>query len=203
MRRTAIVGLVLLAVIAGAAAANARPSLHERTSIPAALDPCAVYRSGSITDSKILGGTKRLFDRDASIYQVCNGFGAPDTSGFHLTVGMQCALVAAAAAYAGPPLTMGVDRVCSAQSISAAFASGGWINGLKTGAKTLACGTFSDVFAGGGCAVCCRGSYRDGAWRGRGRGRDLEGANRRDASRLWWRAHCASDRNWGKAGGEA
>lgn len=113
--------------------------------------PCSVYASGTITDSKLLAGTgtRRLFDRNASIYQVCSGFGAPDTSGFHLTAGMQCALVAAAATYAGPPLTMGIDHVCSAQGIASAFADGGWLNGLKQTVESTACGWFSDVFAGG------------------------------------------------------
>jgi hypothetical protein len=146
----ALAGLPSAAATAPVSSASAATAAGSSRALANGANPCAAYLSGRITDSKFLAGkaTRRLFDRDASIYQVCNGFGAPDVSGFHLTAGMQCALVAAAAAYAGPPLAMGVDHVCSAQSISAAFADGGWINGLKSGARSVACGWFSDVFAG-------------------------------------------------------
>jgi hypothetical protein len=150
VRALGTVASMLLALALLPVASSAQLLSHQSGRSVRVVHPCAAYVSGTIKASKFLAGraTRRVFDRDASIYQVCEGFGAPDTSGFHLTVGMQCALVAAAAAYAGPPLTMGVDHVCTAQSIASAFADGGWLNGIKQSARAAACGWFSDVFAG-------------------------------------------------------
>lgn len=88
-------------------------------------------------------GGKTVYDRAASLYQACEGFGL-DSSGFHLTPAMQCAIIAAAATYGGPVASAGVATGCSAGHVYDAYKSHNWL-GL---AKTAACGYFGDIFAG-------------------------------------------------------
>jgi NAD(P)H-binding len=57
------------------------------------VDPCiGSYPRPSVT-KKILGGHEEIFDRTASLYSVCAGFGAPEN--LVLTPEMECALIAA------------------------------------------------------------------------------------------------------------
>jgi len=109
-------------------------------------DPCILrYPSGVQRTTKISGGAQTLYDRQASLYQVCEGFGAPEHVGFTLTPSMQCALIAAAATYGGPVVNAGVSRGCDAGSIYNAYRSGDWLGA----AKSYGCGYFSTIFAGG------------------------------------------------------
>jgi hypothetical protein len=108
-------------------------------------DPCrSRYPAGQVTESKFLRGTRQVFDREAGLYQVCEGFGAPDTAGFTLTPTQQCAIIAAAATFRGPVVSAGVSHGCEAGEIVTDFRGHHWL-GL---AKDVGCGYFSDIFAG-------------------------------------------------------
>ena len=95
--------------------------------------------------SKVLGGTATSFDRVASLYQVCEGFGAPDVGGLllSLTPAMQCAIIAAVAVWRGPVVNKGVSLGCKAGGIVSALQNGNWLGT----AKSVGCGYFSDIFA--------------------------------------------------------
>lgn len=58
---------------------------------------------------------------------------------------MKCALLAAAATFAGPPRAIAANRLCQAQSIVDALRTGDWLDALPS----AACGHFADIFAGG------------------------------------------------------
>jgi len=109
-------------------------------------DVCRLrYPSGIERTTKIRFGRQTLFDRQASLYQVCSGFGAPDHVGFKLTPAMQCALIAAAATYGGPVVNKGVSTGCTGGDIVNAYSSGDWLGAVTS----YGCGYFSDIFAGG------------------------------------------------------
>jgi hypothetical protein len=109
-----------------------------------ATDPChSRYPTGRTKTIKISGGTAEVFDRQASLYQVCEGFGAPDSSQFRLTPTMQCAIIAAAATFGGPIVSAGVSKGCSAGSIVTDLRTGNWLGAVKS----VGCAYFSDVFA--------------------------------------------------------
>lgn len=95
----------------------------------------AAYPSGASTANK---GTV-TYDREASLGQVCSGFGLGDAQ---VTPGMRCALIASAAVFdkntAAP-----TNRLCDAREVVQAFETGDWIGT----AKTLACGAFGSLFA--------------------------------------------------------
>jgi hypothetical protein len=134
----AAMALVVLPLSAAAASPPARTLAGTRH-----LDPCLLrYPSGL---QKAVGRTT-LFDRQASLYQVCAGFGAPVS--VTLTPAMKCAIIAAAATYAGAVVNAGVSKGCAAADIAAAFRSGRWLNAVRQGLKGTACGYFSDIFAG-------------------------------------------------------
>jgi hypothetical protein len=107
------------------------------------LDPCiGAFAGGHRTTSKKLGGEETVFDRTESLYQVCAGFGAPE--GLDLSPEMKCSLIAAAATFAGGPVSHGVDTACDTLAIADALQTGDWL-GVSAG---KACGYFSEVFAG-------------------------------------------------------
>jgi len=109
-------------------------------------DPCiSRYPSGKQKTRHVFGGSETDYDRQSSLYHVCEGFGAPDAFHFTLTPTMQCALIAAAATYGGPIVNVGVSRGCDLVSIASALGSGNWLGAVSG----KACGYFSDVFAGG------------------------------------------------------
>ena len=107
--------------------------------------PCTSrYPSGVRNTTKGSITTTTSFDRQASLYSVCEGFGVPTTGGFQLTPTMQCAIIAAAAAYGGGPVvSQGVSDGCEAGEIAEHLQSGRWLGGVAS----LGCGFFSDVFA--------------------------------------------------------
>ncbi len=108
------------------------------------LSPCMeMYPNGFQSSTDIFGGTEMNWDREASLYQVCEGFGAPE--GLSLSPSMQCALIAAAATYGGPVISEGISRGCQAGSIISDLESGQYLNG----AASVACDYFGQVFATG------------------------------------------------------
>jgi hypothetical protein len=108
-------------------------------------DPCAVYDGGTSTTKKVFGGTERDFDRMASLYTVCGGFGFPED--LQLTLGMKCAVISAAAVVAGgelaDPALKTFEQVCSATDTLQQLASGEWA-GVAGG---LACSAFGSLFS--------------------------------------------------------
>ena len=136
-----VAAALLLAPAASAVHASAPQSLRRAQ----AADPCQTrFPSGQITDSKFLGGSRRVFDRQASLYQVCEGFGAPESLKVKLTTAQKCALIAAFAVWGGPSVDAAdVSHVCGAVGVISAYRSGGWLGA----AKSFACGFFSDIFA--------------------------------------------------------
>jgi hypothetical protein len=105
-------------------------------------DPCTTaYPNFSPKSSKAFGGKQTLYSRSDSLYFVCAGFGAPED--LTLTPEMECALIAAGATFAGPPINVQADAACNVVAIADAYRSGDWL-GLAAG---QACGYFSDVFA--------------------------------------------------------
>lgn len=105
------------------------------------------YPSGQTHTVKVRGGTNTVYDRQASLEQVCLGFGAPE--GLQLTPGMSCALIAAAATYGGPAVNAGTSKLCDTTAIASGYESDGWAGVSSSLASDKACGYFSDVFAGG------------------------------------------------------
>jgi hypothetical protein len=142
--RIAAAGLGAALVTLAVAAASPRPAAAA-PAVAYAADPCASrYPAGASQTIKISHGTSETFDRSASLYQVCEGFGAPDSAAFKLTPAMQCALIAAAAVYGGPVVAEGTSVGCEVGSIGSELASGHFLGA----AKGVVCGFFSDVFAG-------------------------------------------------------
>ncbi|MCU1281935.1 MAG: putative cell wall-binding domain [bacterium] len=114
------------------------------SSQPVRVDAClAIYGSGSQATHGIFGGTETDYDRVASLYQQCEGFGAP--AGLNLSAEMKCALIAAAAAYAGFPTNQAAKSVCDALGVVDTITNGGWL----TSGADYACGLFSEAFATG------------------------------------------------------
>lgn len=105
------------------------------------------YPSGEMRTVRVKGGTETLYDRQASLKEVCEGFGAPE--GLHLTAGMSCALIAAAAVWGGPQVNAGASALCDSTAIVDGYDSGGLVGLSSSVAQEKACGYFSDVFAGG------------------------------------------------------
>jgi hypothetical protein len=108
------------------------------------LDPCiTAYPNTRRHSKKIFGGHEEIYDRAASLYNVCAGFGAPEDLSY--SPEMKCALVAAAATLAGPPASFRADQACEAVAIAEAYRTGNWLG--WAGGK--ACNFFGQVFAGG------------------------------------------------------
>lgn len=112
------------------------------------LDPCiTAYPRGKRYTKEIFKGHEEIYDRVASLYQVCSGFGAPEDLDF--SPEMKCALVAAAATFAGPPVSIQADQACNVLEYANAFSSGNWLS-LASG---KACGYFGEALAGAGGIV--------------------------------------------------
>jgi hypothetical protein len=110
----------------------------------ATLPPCMeAFGNGTQSSTGIFGGTEMNWDREASLYQVCEGFGAPE--GLTLSPSMQCALIAAAATYGGPVINVGVTTGCQVGSVASDIASGNYLGG----AAGLACDYFGEIFSTG------------------------------------------------------
>jgi hypothetical protein len=118
------------------------------------------YPSGQIHTVGVRGGTETVYDRQASLEDVCAGFGAPE--GLKLTPGMSCALIAAAAVWGGPAVNAGSSDLCDSTAIVDGYASGGWAGASSSAAEEEACGYFSDVFAGGAGAVAAGAAAETG-----------------------------------------
>lgn len=112
---------------------------------PGSRDIClSAYRNGGTQRThSIFGGSETIYDRTASVYQVCGGFGAPDSMQY--SPAMQCALIAAVATYGGPVVNKGVAWGCTAGSVIEDFRQGDWLGA----AAGFACGFFAEVFAEG------------------------------------------------------
>lgn len=107
-------------------------------------DPCFVrYGATGFSSTSVVGGWQRDWDRNGSLYQVCEGWGAPEAVEF--SPEMKCAVISAAATYGGPPLSYSVSRACDIAGVSHAL----WVTkdwkGLAAG---QVCGYFSELFAG-------------------------------------------------------
>ena len=121
------------------------------------LDPCvASYPNTRTITTDQFGGEKKVYDRAASLYQVCAGFGAPEA--LDLTPGMKCALIGAAATFAPPAVSSGADLACETTAVVNAYRSGDWA-GYAAG---QACGYFSKVFAGAAGVVAAGASSPTG-----------------------------------------
>jgi hypothetical protein len=134
------------------------PATGGSSSAPPFPDPCiARYRDGGIeTTHSIFGGSETDYDRTSSLYHQCEGWGAPE--GLQLTYQMKCALIAAAATYAGPPVNIAASNVCEYGSAAIDFAQKDWLGA----AGDVACGFFSDVFATGVGILAAGGSSESG-----------------------------------------
>lgn len=121
------------------------------------LDPCvASYPNTRTITTDQFGGEKKVFDRAASLYQVCAGFGAPEA--LELTPAMKCALIGAAATFGPPAVGSGAKLACETTAIVNAYRSGDWA-GYAAG---QACGYFSEAFAGAAGVVAAGASSPTG-----------------------------------------
>jgi hypothetical protein len=107
------------------------------------IDPCLSYPPGHRLTKKFFGGHQEIYDRAESLFQVCAGFGAPE--GLNLSPEMKCALIAAGATFAGAPIAGETNTACNTVDIVNGMSNGDWLGP----AAGLACGYFSDIFAGG------------------------------------------------------
>jgi von Willebrand factor type A domain len=109
------------------------------------LDPCIeTYSTWPPKKVKKRFGEESIFDRSTSLFYVCAGWGAPDLD---YTPTMECALIAAAATFGGPPVKTAkkvIRRACDVVSVADAYRTGNWL-GIPKG---KACGFFADVVAG-------------------------------------------------------
>jgi hypothetical protein len=139
-RRGLAVGLLGLIAILAIGVSSAAAKRAGRAA-EAGADVCQLrYPSGV---QKTVGRTTR-YDRQASLYQVCEGFGSPADSGFTLTPTQQCAIIAAAATYGGPVVDAGVSTGCETGDVIGQLAGHHWLGA----AKTVGCAYFTDIFAG-------------------------------------------------------
>ena len=121
------------------------------------LDPCiTAYPHIQLSSKKIFGGHEEIYDRAASLYNVCAGFGAPE--GLNFSPEMKCALVAAAATFGGPPLSFSAEKACNVLSYAEAFRTGNWLGA----AAGEACGYFGDTFAGAAGIVAAGATSESG-----------------------------------------
>ena len=107
------------------------------------LDPCIESFPGPVKSqkSKAFGGTKTVFDRASSMYQVCAGWGLPD--GVQLKPEMQCAMIAGMATFGGPPFGWVTNKACNVIDVANKLRGGDWLGA----AKGAACGYFAEMFA--------------------------------------------------------
>jgi hypothetical protein len=106
-------------------------------------DPCiTVYGSGVQTTHNIFGGSETDYDRTASLFQQCEGFGSPDDREY--SPEMKCALIAATGIVMGYPANVTTKDACDALGFADAVANGGWVSA----AGGWACDLLSEAFAG-------------------------------------------------------
>jgi hypothetical protein len=105
---------------------------------PKSNDPCFAIGTGTWTDRAIFGGTETRYDRTASLYLQCEGFGAPD--GLTYSPAMKCAMMAAVAALGGLHEAGGI---CDALGLVDNIGRGDWMGAVNG----LACSMFADGFA--------------------------------------------------------
>jgi hypothetical protein len=111
-------------------------------------DTCMrLYPHINQTTAKVTGGTATSYDRAASLYQVCEGFGSPSQTA--MPPAMKCAVIAAIATFGGEAVSGSVDKMCEAQAVLNDLSSGPWWDAAGNYAKGEACGYWSDLFARG------------------------------------------------------
>jgi hypothetical protein len=133
--------VLLLGVLAGLGFAVVPPAA---SAAARSTDVCRpLGEAGETSYHHVTGGSRTTYDREASLFHVCEGFGAPDD--VHFSPQMKCALLAAAATFGGPPVNVATDRLCDAVAIGDAYRSGNWLGA----AAGHTCGYFAEVFAGG------------------------------------------------------
>lgn len=130
----------------GETSSTEQPHPSSQPSTPSHTDPCAeAYPGAEQHSADQFGGHQTNANRQMSLYQVvCGNFGAPADLDF--SPAMKCALIAAAATYGGPEVSIPANRACRAADILDAYESNDWL-GYGQGE---ACDFFSDVFATGG-----------------------------------------------------
>lgn len=105
-------------------------------------DVClAAYGPGQQSSHSIFGGGETDYDRAASLYQACEGFGAP----IGYSVPMKCAIIVAAATLGGPPFNALGHDVCDRVDAADAIVNQNWIGGVAS----LSCEWGVDVLAEG------------------------------------------------------
>lgn len=173
VRRRLVFVLVAAAASLGILSGAAAGQPNTATSVGAQLSPDVCLSTYGAGNQKVVG-KQTVYDRSASLYQVCEGFGAPDKDGFHLTPTMQCAIIAAVATFGGPVVNVGVATGCGGGDVYGSFQAHKWL-GL---AKGVACGYFGDIFAGA-VGVFTAGAASATGSGGRCRGRcDVQGSGR-------------------------
>jgi hypothetical protein len=110
------------------------------------VDACLeMYKNGKATTKHVRGGDQTNFDRSASLYQVCAGFGTPDDVQWSL--GMKCAFVSATTVLAGGKLAdaglQTFDALCDGTDTLLELQSGHWAG--VVGGK--ACDVFGSLFS--------------------------------------------------------
>lgn len=92
------------------------------------------------------GDVVTLFDRDASLYTVCQGLGS--SAGVEYSTATRCAIFAAAATVAPSPLRRSAEDLCRANDVVAALNAGDWV-GLGAGEVCSLVGEVLAVSAAG------------------------------------------------------
>lgn len=109
--------------------------------LAARLDPCLErYPSGSSSTVETWYGSVTTYDQEASLFQVCEGFGTQESI---MTAAQKCAVIAAGATFLSGPVGS-IAVVCTTIDVLHAFETGDWI-GLG---KSVVCGKFAPIFAG-------------------------------------------------------
>ncbi len=117
-------------------------------------DPCLpAFPGGKQQTKKVFGGTQTNYDRAASLFDVCAGFGAPED--LQLTLSQKCAMITATAiavgGHAGP--LAGLDTLCGGADTLNELASGNWAGA----AGSRACEYFG-VVLGTGLGIAAAGA---------------------------------------------
>jgi hypothetical protein len=144
---------------AGSTSAQSTPATRTTTSSPTVrttaptspstnkvTDVCfAAYGAGHQQTHSIFGGEETRYDRNASLLQQCEGFGAPD--GLTYSPALKCAIVAMAVDAAAPHV--GAGNLCDAAGFAEQIGRGDWLGA----AGGLGCAFFGEVFSVGAATV--------------------------------------------------
>jgi hypothetical protein len=111
------------------------------------VDACfELYGAGKQTTKHVTGGNQTNYDRAASLYQVCAGFGSPEDVQWSL--GMKCAFFSAVVELAGGETAdaslLTFDKLCDGVDTLSSLARGDWAG--VVGGKV--CNVFGSLFAG-------------------------------------------------------